>query len=58
MKTLTLPLAASLFAALSAAPALAHGAADIHTHPEEMMGLAALVALVVIGGYLAWKARA
>ena len=55
MKTLPLGLSLTLF---TAAPALAHGAAEIHSHPEEMMGLAALVALAVVGGYLAWKMRA
>ena len=53
MKNLSLGLVASL----AASPALAHGSTDIQTHPEEMVGLAALVALVVVGGYLAWKKR-
>ncbi len=53
MKNLSL----GLFASLTASPALAHGSTDIHTHPEDMLGLAALVSLVVVGGYIAWKKR-
>ena len=56
--SLSLSLALSLPLALLASPALAHGAHEIHTHPEDMIGLAALVALAVVGGYILWKNRA
>lgn len=58
MKTLHTGLALSLSLALLSSPALAHGAREIHTHPEDMLGLAALVALIVAGGYILWKNRA
>lgn len=57
MKTLHTGLALSLSIALLSSPALAHGSPEIHTHPEEMIGLAALVALIVAGGYILWKNR-
>ncbi len=58
MKNLHTSLALSLSFAMLASPALAHGAREIHTHPEDMIGLAALVALAVVGGYILWKNRA
>ncbi|MEQ3671669.1 hypothetical protein [Pseudophaeobacter sp.] len=57
MKTLSLAATSALSLALLGTPVLAHGAVEIHTHPKDMLGLAALVALIVVGGYIAWKAR-
>ncbi|MFC4215829.1 hypothetical protein [Pseudophaeobacter arcticus] len=57
MKTLSLAAASGLSLALQGTPVLAHGAVEIHTHPKDMLGLAALVALVIVGGYIAWKTR-
>jgi hypothetical protein len=57
MKNLHTSLTLSLSLALLSSPALAHGVREIHTHPEDMLGLAALVALIVTGGYILWKNR-
>lgn len=54
----SLALALSIVTLSGAAPVLAHGAAEPHTHPSDMMGLAALLALAAVAVYLLWKKRA